>query len=75
MRSRYYPYHYWPYHRYYDYYYSPYYYDYYRPYHYHYNDYYDPYLYDSNYADVEQDITNFGDMYDVYQESYINQIG
>lgn len=72
MRSSYYPYyyHYTPYRRYYDYHY-PYYYDYRWPY----RPYYDYYLYDSNYANVNQDITNFGDMYDVYQESYINQVG
>lgn len=72
MRSRYYPYYHWPYHR--HHYYSPYFYDYYWP---HYRPIYDDnyYLYDSNYADVDQDLTNFGDMYDVYQESYINQVG
>ena len=74
MRPTYNPYYYYyyPYHRYYDYY-RPYpYYDHYWPYRPYYNDY---YLYDSNVANVDQAITNFGDMQDVYQNSYINQIG
>jgi hypothetical protein len=60
--------------RYDNYYYRPYYnpYPYYRPY---YNPYpYNNYIYDSQLSNVSQNISNFGYMYDVQQNSIVNQL-
>lgn len=53
-----------------DYYYRPY--PYYRPYYHPYP--YNNYIYDSQISNVNQNMTNFGYMSDVYQNSIVNQL-